>query len=109
MLDSVLAWAGVVDELDFAKRLKDWCQRGYPELGDSEGIILSPTIKKVSTGAQESPPPKRSVDSIPSPTSRKLGHSGSNLSPTIKSVLLTDRGILHLTVTVTIKYISQEA
>lgn len=48
VLDSVLAWAGVVDELDFAKRLKDWCQRGYPELGDSEGIILSPTIKKVT-------------------------------------------------------------
>ncbi|XP_048739714.2 uncharacterized protein LOC125654015 [Ostrea edulis] len=48
VLDSVLAWAGVVDELDFAKRLKDWCQRGYPELGDNEGIVLSSTIQKVT-------------------------------------------------------------
>ncbi|XP_061178913.1 uncharacterized protein LOC133187526 [Saccostrea echinata] len=47
VLDSILAWAGVVDELDFAKRLKEWSERGYPELGDTEGIVLSQTIKKL--------------------------------------------------------------
>lgn len=44
----MISWAGVVDELDFAKRLVHWCERGFPELGDSEGIILSETIYKVS-------------------------------------------------------------
>lgn len=55
VLDSVLAWAGVVDELDFAKRLKDWCQRGYPELGDNEGIVLSSTIQKVRNSVHTFP------------------------------------------------------
>lgn len=49
VLDSVISWGGVVDELDFAKRLSHWCQKGFPELGDTEGIILSPTIRQVTS------------------------------------------------------------
>ncbi|OWF55877.1 p53-induced protein with a death domain [Mizuhopecten yessoensis] len=48
VLDSVISWGGVVDELDFAKRLSHWSQKGFPELGDTEGIILSPTIQQVT-------------------------------------------------------------
>ncbi|XP_060078498.1 uncharacterized protein LOC132557984 [Ylistrum balloti] len=51
-LDSVISWGGVVDELDFAKRLSFWCQKGFPELGDTEGIILSPTIKQVTSSKE---------------------------------------------------------
>ncbi|KAL3852157.1 hypothetical protein ACJMK2_015835 [Sinanodonta woodiana] len=47
VLDCILAWAGVLDELDFAKRLQSWVLKGFPELGDTEGIILSETIQKV--------------------------------------------------------------
>lgn len=47
VLDCILAWAGVVDELDFAQRLSSWVKHGFPELGDSEGHMHSPTIEKV--------------------------------------------------------------
>lgn len=48
LIDSVISWAGVVDELDFAKRLVDWNNHGFPELGDATGIMLSSTIQQVS-------------------------------------------------------------
>ncbi|XP_076448469.1 uncharacterized protein LOC143285132 [Babylonia areolata] len=47
VLDSLINWAGVVDELDFAKRLSAWSERGFPELGDSAGILTSSTISQV--------------------------------------------------------------
>ncbi|XP_072027621.1 uncharacterized protein [Amphiura filiformis] len=48
VLDSILQWAGVVDELDFAKRLHHWGHHGYPELGDTGGNMeFSNTIAKV--------------------------------------------------------------
>ncbi|XP_022095994.1 uncharacterized protein LOC110982117 [Acanthaster planci] len=50
VLDSLLHWAGVVDELDFAKRLYHWAQYGFPELGDKQGATgFSNTIAKVLT------------------------------------------------------------
>lgn len=47
VLESLLQWAGVIDELKFAERLSQWCQSGFPELGDKTGFDLSNTIKKV--------------------------------------------------------------
>lgn len=47
VLDSLLRWAGVVDELDFAKRLVSWKRSGVPELGDAEGFLLSDLTKLV--------------------------------------------------------------
>lgn len=47
VLDSLLRWAGVVDELDFAKRLVSWKRSGVPELGDTEGFLLSDLTKLV--------------------------------------------------------------
>lgn len=47
VLDSLLQWAGVVDELDYASRLADWNSRGFPALGDTESITFSNTIAKV--------------------------------------------------------------
>ncbi|XP_033746197.1 uncharacterized protein LOC117331551 [Pecten maximus] len=92
-LDSVISWGGVVDELDFAKRLSLWCQKGFPELGDTEGIILSPTIQQVTSNKMytEKPhsvsadvyhtqwPPKTQNGSVPhSPTTNTgvFGESG---------------------------------
>lgn len=48
VLDSIIHWAGVVDELDFAKRQKFWSDHGFKELGDKEGIAFSNTITKVT-------------------------------------------------------------
>jgi hypothetical protein len=48
LLDCIICWAGVIDELEFAKRLRTWCDIGFPELGDKQGIILSETVKQVS-------------------------------------------------------------
>lgn len=47
VLDSLLNWGGVVDELDFAKRLLLWKQSGIAELGDTEGHLLSGTASLV--------------------------------------------------------------
>ncbi|KAK7102451.1 uncharacterized protein [Littorina saxatilis] len=47
VLDSLINWAGVVDELDFAKRLSAWNDHGFLELGDTSGILISSTITQV--------------------------------------------------------------
>ena len=47
VLDSLINWAGVVDELDFAKRLSAWSKHGFKELGDSAGILISSAISQV--------------------------------------------------------------
>jgi RNA processing factor Prp31 len=47
VLDSLIQWAGVVDELDFAKRLHSWSKTGFPELGDSDGYTYCNTVVKV--------------------------------------------------------------
>ncbi|XP_071784253.1 uncharacterized protein [Asterias amurensis] len=58
VLDSILHWAGVVDELDFAKRLQHWTQHGFPELGDKQGITgFSNTVAKVLSNAKFSSDP----------------------------------------------------
>ncbi|XP_014785659.1 uncharacterized protein LOC106880302 isoform X1 [Octopus bimaculoides] len=47
VLDSLIAWAGVIDELDFSKRLKYWSKHGFPELNDTKGTVPSFTIQEV--------------------------------------------------------------
>ena len=47
LLDSLVAWAGVVDELDFASRLSEWTAHGFKELGDNEGFVVSNALIKV--------------------------------------------------------------
>lgn len=47
MLESLLQWAGVVDELEFAKRLISWKRSGIPELGLRENYMFSTTINLV--------------------------------------------------------------
>jgi len=47
VLESVLHWAGVVDELEFAKVLLNWCKHGYPELGDHIGRGVRGILAKV--------------------------------------------------------------
>lgn len=47
VLDSLLLWGGVVDEIDFATRLSQWANSGFPELGDSVGWGIGRTVGKV--------------------------------------------------------------
>nr|XP_006823529.1 PREDICTED: uncharacterized protein LOC100377592 [Saccoglossus kowalevskii] len=47
VLDSIVAWAGVMDELDFAQRLSYWCYHGFAELGDYGPNLVCNTIAKV--------------------------------------------------------------
>ncbi|XP_022251874.1 uncharacterized protein LOC106467938 isoform X1 [Limulus polyphemus] len=44
VLESLLQWAGVIDELDFASRLAAWKKQGFLELNDTEGYTQSHTI-----------------------------------------------------------------
>lgn len=49
VLESVIHWGGVVDELDFAQRLKSWSQHGLQDLDyDTEGYCVSDTTAKVT-------------------------------------------------------------
>ncbi|KAK6995049.1 hypothetical protein BgiMline_011698 [Biomphalaria glabrata] len=45
--ESLVNWAGVVDELEFARRLQTWANQGFKELGDSVGVVTSETLAKV--------------------------------------------------------------
>lgn len=47
ILENILHWAGVVDELEFAKSLLTWCKHGFPELGDTVGRGVRGVIAKV--------------------------------------------------------------
>lgn len=47
ILENILHWAGVVDELEFAKNLLTWCKYGFPELGDTVGRGVRGVIAKV--------------------------------------------------------------
>ncbi|RUS89596.1 hypothetical protein EGW08_002614 [Elysia chlorotica] len=49
-LESLANWGGVVDELEFARRLQAWTQHGFPELGDSAGVVTSEVLREVSMG-----------------------------------------------------------
>ncbi|GFO28831.1 plant intracellular ras-group-related lrr protein 1 [Plakobranchus ocellatus] len=46
-LESLVNWAGVVDELEFARRLQAWAHHGFPELGDSASIVTSEVLREV--------------------------------------------------------------
>ena len=47
ILDSVLSWGGVVDELDVARRLASWNKNGFPELGETKGPDFKGLFGKV--------------------------------------------------------------
>lgn len=48
IMDSILSWGGVVDELDFARRLVSWNKNGFPELGDAKGPDFKGLFGKVT-------------------------------------------------------------
>ena len=48
ILENIIHWAGVVDELEFAKSLLAWCKHGFPELGDTVGRGVRGVLAKVS-------------------------------------------------------------
>lgn len=47
ILENIIHWAGVVDELEFAKSLLSWCKHGFPELGDTVGRGVRGVLAKV--------------------------------------------------------------
>lgn len=47
IVENIIHWAGVVDELEFAKSLLTWCKHGFPELGDTVGRGVRGVLAKV--------------------------------------------------------------
>ena len=47
VLESLISWAGVADELDFAKSLQEWSSNGFKELGDRDGFYVCDVISQV--------------------------------------------------------------
>ena len=50
VLESLVHWAGVVDELDFAKSLHSWSCHGFQELGDKGAMMVADSVRKVGSG-----------------------------------------------------------
>ena len=48
MLESLICWAGVADELDFAKNLQEWSSNGFRELGDKDGFYVCDIVTQVT-------------------------------------------------------------
>jgi hypothetical protein len=83
LLETVLSWAGVVDELEFAKVLVTWCKHGFPELGDSVGRGVRGTLAKVNINKHKGTPNKMLIDSH-----RKWKINLGNLNAICSSVIL---------------------
>lgn len=47
ILDSILSWGGVVDELDIARRFVSWNENGFLELGETRGPKFKGVFGKV--------------------------------------------------------------
>ncbi|GIY45436.1 uncharacterized protein MJ1187 [Caerostris extrusa] len=92
VLDSLLQWAGVVDELEFAKRLVFWKKNGIPELGSRDIYIFSTTINLALQAENYSDNPHQVAEGI----HKKGGFGMANGTDnnTIKSSLFVDSGAL---------------
>jgi ADP-ribosylglycohydrolase len=44
IMEGLVAHGGLVDPIDFAKRLRFWTHHGFPELGDTKGCGLGSTV-----------------------------------------------------------------
>ncbi|XP_050413834.1 uncharacterized protein LOC126828227 [Patella vulgata] len=64
VLDSIISWAGVVDELDFSKRLLNWYQNGFTDLGDTEGVVLSQTLLQLFSMEDFTTNPHRAAEAV---------------------------------------------
>ncbi|CAL1529105.1 unnamed protein product [Lymnaea stagnalis] len=62
ILESLVYCKGQVDVIDLAKRLMDWCERGFPELNDVCGHGLDSYTKSVITHPQFSEAPKDAAE-----------------------------------------------
>ncbi|XP_028397812.1 protein lap1-like [Dendronephthya gigantea] len=52
ILDSILSWGGVVDELDVARRLASWNKNGFSELGEIKGPDFKGLFGKILNDAE---------------------------------------------------------
>ena len=77
VLDCIISWAGVVDELDFARRLHNWIFKGFPDLGDTEGIVLSEIVKQVKVDYHMSHVTRKPVFGVCDQVRLKLACSGT--------------------------------
>ncbi|XP_067936096.1 uncharacterized protein [Watersipora subatra] len=59
VMDGIIQWAGVVDELEFAKRLLAWRYSGFPELGDKHGFCLSKSTDEIMCDSEFTTDPHR--------------------------------------------------
>ncbi|KAG8191565.1 hypothetical protein JTE90_021170 [Oedothorax gibbosus] len=92
VLESLLHWAGVVDELEFAKRLVIWKKSGFPELGTRENYIFSTTINLVLQSEKYSSNPHQVAENVHKNDCFGISNGTNNNS--IKSSMFVDSGAL---------------
>ncbi|XP_033746094.1 ADP-ribosylarginine hydrolase Tri1-like [Pecten maximus] len=81
ILQSILKNKGEVIPIDFAKRLIEWSEHGFPELGDMCGLGTCPQVKAVINHPQFSETPEKAAE-IVWRDSRKLLATNSAISRT---------------------------
>ncbi|XP_015913747.2 uncharacterized protein [Parasteatoda tepidariorum] len=93
VLDSLLQWAGVVDELEFAKHLITWKKSGIPELEGRESYMHSTTINLVLQSPKYDENPHQVAEDTHKHDGFNLTNGNSSSSPQ-KSSLFVDSGSL---------------
>ncbi|GFY57586.1 uncharacterized protein TNIN_139951 [Trichonephila inaurata madagascariensis] len=93
VLDSLLQWAGVVDELEFAKHLVSWKRSGIPELGPREIYMYSTTINLVLQADNYIHNPHQVAEDLHKNDGFGITN-GTDNNNTIKSSLFVDSGSL---------------
>jgi ADP-ribosylglycohydrolase len=64
IMDNLFAHGGLVDPVDFAKRLLFWIHHGFPELGDTTGHGLGNTVFRVSRHADFTKDPHKAAHEV---------------------------------------------
>lgn len=77
----------LIDQLDFAKKLKNWVATGFKELGDTSGLGLGITTNMVINNAKFLENPCIAADEIWQQSGKKLAPNGSLMRTSILGVI----------------------
>jgi len=87
ILDTILETKGQASEIIFAKKLKKWCKRGFPELGDYAGMGLGMTVCSVILHNDYLEDPHKAAESIWIQSGKKGAANGGIMRTSILGCL----------------------
>lgn len=89
VLESLMRWGGVVDELEVASQLDQWRIHGYVDIDPSPGHLLSPYMNQVITIEGYSANPHATADTAYKLAKEEISRGIYNVNPRDNSCLPT--------------------